>query len=122
MAVKQTNLYMICNSYVRLGQQTMADLLCSDVQDQWYRRAQLALDKGEEELAKDALRRKKSFSDNAAMLKKQLDQHTRASSQLMTNIRYAYQQPVVFCSQFVSAGSTVLQHFLYESQAPLTMR
>lgn len=55
--------------------------------DQWYRRAQLALDKGEEELAKDALRRKKSFSDNAAMLKKQLDQHTRASSQLMTNIR-----------------------------------
>ena len=74
----------------------MADLLCSDVQDQWYRRAQLALDKGEEELAKDALRRKKSFSDNAAMLKKQLDQHTRASSQLMTNIRYAYQQPVFF--------------------------
>ncbi|KAL0046759.1 hypothetical protein WJX82_009334 [Trebouxia sp. C0006] len=55
--------------------------------DQWYRRAQLALDKGEEELARDALRRKKSFSDNAAMLKKQLDQHTRASGQLMTNIR-----------------------------------
>jgi phage shock protein A len=57
------------------------------LQDQWYRRAQLALDKGEEELARDALRRKKSFSDNAAMLKKQLDQHTRASGQLMTNIR-----------------------------------
>lgn len=57
------------------------------MQDQWYRRAQLALDKGEEELARDALRRKKSFSDNAAMLKKQLDQHTRASGQLMTNIR-----------------------------------
>lgn len=45
------------------------------------------MDKGEEGLAKDALRRKKSFSDTAAMLKKQLDQHTRASSQLMTNIR-----------------------------------
>ncbi len=57
------------------------------LQDQWYRRAQLALDKGEEELARDALRRKKSFSDNAAMLKKQLDQHTKASGQLMTNIR-----------------------------------
>ena len=60
---------------------------CLILQDQWYRRAQLALDKGEEELARDALRRKKSFSDNAAMLKKQLDQHTRASGQLMTNIR-----------------------------------
>ena len=59
------------------------------LQDQWYRRAQLALDKGEEELARDALRRKKAFSDNAAMLKKQLDQHTRASGQLMTNIRCA---------------------------------
>ena len=57
------------------------------VQDQWYRRAQLALDKGEEELARDALRRKKSFSDTAAMLKKQLDHHTRATSQLTTNIR-----------------------------------
>lgn len=55
--------------------------------DQWYRRAQLALDKGEEELARDALRRKKSFSDTAAMLKKQLDHHTRATSQLTTNIR-----------------------------------
>ena len=61
--------------------------LCLILQDQWYRRAQLALDKGEEELARDALRRKKSFSDNAAMLKKQLDQHTRASGQLLTNIR-----------------------------------
>lgn len=58
------------------------------LQDQWYRRAQLALDKGEEELARDALRRKKSFTDNALMLKKQLDQHTRATSQLTTNIRY----------------------------------
>ncbi|KAL3155964.1 hypothetical protein ABBQ32_012958 [Trebouxia sp. C0010 RCD-2024] len=55
--------------------------------DQWYRRAQLALDKGEEELARDALRRKKTFSDTALMLKKQLDQHTRATSQLTTNIR-----------------------------------
>lgn len=60
------------------------------VQDQWYRRAQLALDKGEEELARDALRRKKSFSDNALLLKKQLDQHTKATSQLRGNIRYIW--------------------------------
>lgn len=45
------------------------------------------MDKDEEELARDALRRKKSFSDNALMLKKQLDQHTRATSQLTTNIK-----------------------------------
>ena len=64
------------------------DILLSVVQDQWYRRAQLALDKGEEELARDALRRKKSFSDNALLLKKQLDQHTKATGQLRANIRY----------------------------------
>ena len=57
------------------------------MQDQWYRRAELALGKGEEDLARDALRRKQSFSENAAMLKKQLEQHTRATSQLTTNIR-----------------------------------
>lgn len=50
------------------------------------------MDKNEESLARDALRRKKSFADTAAMLKKQLDQHTKASSQLRTNIRYVQGQ------------------------------
>ena len=33
------------------------------MQDSWYRRAQLVLNKGEEELAREALRRRKSLSD-----------------------------------------------------------
>ena len=83
------------------------------MQDQWYRRAQLALDKGEEELARDALRRKKSFSDTAAMLKKQLDHHTRATSQLTTNIRCCHMPFVLMmvslslaCLRFPLASGT----------------
>ena len=58
------------------------------MQDSWYRRAQLALNKGEEELAREALRRRKTFTDAEAALQKQLDQHTRATQQLLGNIRY----------------------------------
>lgn len=57
------------------------------------------MDKGEEELARDALRRKKSFSDNALMLKKQLDQHTRATSQLSTNIKYGSMHVMLYSCQ-----------------------
>ncbi|MCS7031845.1 MAG: PspA/IM30 family protein [Gloeomargarita sp. SKYG116] len=42
--------------------------------EEWYRKAQLALQKGEEELAKQALARRKSYADTAAALKTQLDQ------------------------------------------------
>eukprot|EP00891_Asterochloris_glomerata_P004450 jgi/Astpho2/4450/Aster-00060 len=55
--------------------------------DSWYRRAQLALSKGEEELAREALRRRKTFTDAESALQKQLDQHTRATQQLLGNIR-----------------------------------
>ena len=51
------------------------------MQDSWYRRAQLALSKGEEELAREALRRRKTFTDAESALQKQLDQHTRATQQ-----------------------------------------
>ena len=57
------------------------------MQDSWYRRAQLALSKGEEELAREALRRRKTFTDAESALQKQLDQHTRATQQLLGNIR-----------------------------------
>ncbi len=62
------------------------------MQDSWYRRAQLALSKGEEELAREALRRRKTFTDAESALQKQLDQHTRATQQLLGNIR---------CGEFV---------------------
>ena len=47
----------------------------------WQQRAQLALSKGDENLAREALVRKKSFSDTATSLKTQLDQQ---SSQVTT--------------------------------------
>ena len=34
---------------------------CPVLQDEWYRRAELALGKGDEELAREALSRRKSF-------------------------------------------------------------
>lgn len=55
--------------------------------DEWHKRAELALRKGEEELAREALRRRKTFADTAASLKTQLDMHTRATQTLMGNIR-----------------------------------
>jgi phage shock protein A len=41
---------------------------------EWYRRAQLALQKGDENLAREALSRKQTFSETAVSLKQQLDQ------------------------------------------------
>jgi phage shock protein A len=44
--------------------------------DEWYRRAQLALQKGDETLAREALARKQTFATTATSLKQQLDQST----------------------------------------------
>ncbi|MEN9216465.1 MAG: PspA/IM30 family protein [Gloeomargarita sp. HHBFW_bins_162] len=44
--------------------------------DEWYRKAQLALQKGDEELAKQALSRRKGYADTANALKTQLDQQS----------------------------------------------
>ncbi|ELR96973.1 PspA/IM30 family protein [Gloeocapsa sp. PCC 73106] len=41
--------------------------------DKWFQRAQLALQKGEESLAREALVRRKSYEDTANVLKQQLD-------------------------------------------------
>lgn len=47
-----------------------------DESNKWNQRAQLALGKGDEGLAREALQRKKGYADTAAMLKGQLDQQT----------------------------------------------
>lgn len=52
----------------------------------WQQRAQLALSKGDENLAREALVRKKSFSDTAASLKSQLDQQSNNVSTLKRNL------------------------------------
>ena len=52
----------------------------------WQQRAQLALSKGDENLAREALVRKKSFSDTAASLKAQLDQQSNQVTTLKRNL------------------------------------
>ncbi|XVE84444.1 hypothetical protein DITRI_Ditri17bG0014700 [Diplodiscus trichospermus] len=53
----------------------------------WYRKAQLALQKGEEDLAREALKRRKSYADNANSLKAQLDQQKSVVDNLVSNTR-----------------------------------
>ncbi|XBI99262.1 hypothetical protein VPH35_019369 [Triticum aestivum] len=53
----------------------------------WYRRAQLALQKGDEELAREALKRRKSYADNASSLKTQLDQQRSVVENLVSNTK-----------------------------------
>ncbi|MEB3308840.1 MAG: PspA/IM30 family protein [Snowella sp.] len=52
----------------------------------WEQRAKLALTKGDENLAKEALVRKKTFADTAATLKAQLDQQTTQVQSLRQNL------------------------------------
>ena len=54
--------------------------------DTWQKRAQLALSKGDENLAREALTRKKSFGDTATTLKMQLDQQTNNVETLKRNL------------------------------------
>ncbi|XP_038970395.1 probable membrane-associated 30 kDa protein, chloroplastic [Phoenix dactylifera] len=55
--------------------------------DDWYRRAQLALEKGDEDLAREALKRRKSYADNASSLRAQLDQQKGVVDNLVSNTR-----------------------------------
>lgn len=52
----------------------------------WQQRAQLALSKGDENLAREALVRKKSFADTATSLKTQLDQQSGQVTTLKRNL------------------------------------
>jgi phage shock protein A len=54
--------------------------------DRWQKRAQLALTKGEESLAREALTRKKSYADTASTLKGQLDQQGTQIEALRRNL------------------------------------
>jgi phage shock protein A len=54
--------------------------------DNWQKRAQLALQKGDESLAREALMRKKSFADSAAALKGQSDQQLAQVDLLKKNL------------------------------------
>lgn len=54
--------------------------------EEWYRRAQLALQKGEDTLAREALTRRKSYQDTAAALADQIQQQSGIVSQLKQNL------------------------------------
>ena len=55
--------------------------------DEWHRRAQLALQKGDENLAREALTRKKSYQETAEAMRKQIELQTSVVSQLKQNMR-----------------------------------
>jgi len=55
--------------------------------DEWLRRAELAVAKGQDDLAREALRRRKTFQESADKLKIQLDAQSRATEQLQANAR-----------------------------------
>eukprot|EP00899_Mesostigma_viride_P002201 jgi/Mesvir1/11982/Mv00295-RA.1 len=55
--------------------------------DDWYRRAELALQKGDEELAKEALKRRKGYLENAEGLRVQVEQQQQAVTKLIENTR-----------------------------------
>ncbi|MBC7971694.1 MAG: PspA/IM30 family protein [Verrucomicrobia bacterium] len=54
--------------------------------DEWYRRAQLALQKGEESLAREALTRRKSYQDTAEAMRSQIEQQSTIVTQLKQNM------------------------------------
>jgi len=54
--------------------------------DEWQRRAALAVSKGNDDLAREALARKKSFTETAVGLKGQLEQQRKMVNTLKTNL------------------------------------
>ncbi|RVW88510.1 Membrane-associated 30 kDa protein, chloroplastic [Vitis vinifera] len=71
--------------------------------EDWYRKAQFALEKGDEDLAWEALKRRKSYADNASALKAQFDQQKNVIENLVSNTRQAVVVP--YCSEYCDDGS-----------------
>jgi phage shock protein A len=55
--------------------------------DEWYRRAELAAAKGDDDLAREALTRRKAYQANADTMKAQLDAQRGAVDQLIANTK-----------------------------------
>jgi phage shock protein A len=54
--------------------------------EEWYRRAQLAIQKGDEPLAREALTRRQTYQDTAKVLQSQLQQQSSIVAQLKQNM------------------------------------
>lgn len=73
-----------------IATQKRTERQCSQAQtnaEEWYRRAQLALQKGDEELAREALSRRKALQDTADALQSQMAQQSGIVSKLKENMR-----------------------------------
>jgi phage shock protein A len=55
--------------------------------DDWLKRAELAVSKGEDELAREALKRRKAYQEQADGMKMQLEAQQKAVDQLIANTR-----------------------------------
>jgi len=55
------------------------------LQDQWTSRAELAVKAGEDELAREALKKRKAFEEQMSTWKVQLEQQEKAMQQLLDN-------------------------------------
>ena len=60
--------------------------------DEWYRRAQLALQKGQDNLAREALTRRKSYQETATVMKVQVEQQKQVVEKLKQNMRQLEQK------------------------------
>ena len=73
-----------------IAAQKRTERQCSQAEStaaEWHQRAQLALQKGEENLAREALTRKKSYQETATAMKASLGQQNAVVTQLKENMR-----------------------------------
>jgi phage shock protein A len=73
-----------------IATQKRTERQCSQAQttaEEWYRRAQLALQKGDDTLAREALTRRKSYQETAEAMQEQLQQQTVVVNKLKDNMR-----------------------------------
>lgn len=73
-----------------IATQKRTERQCSQSQlnaEEWYRRAQLALQKGDDVLARDALSRRKALQETAQALQTQIDQQRGIVDKLKENMR-----------------------------------
>jgi len=73
-----------------IAAQKRTERQCSQAEStaaEWYQRAQLALQKGEENLAREALTRKKTYQETATAMKASLGQQNAVVTQLKENMR-----------------------------------
>ena len=78
-----------------IATQKLTERQCYQAQstaDEWYRRGQLALQKGQENLAREALTRRNSYQETATIMKVQMKQQKQVVEKLKQNMRQLEQK------------------------------